>query len=118
MSNGKLFCLAYREQLSLKCSVISNHVNSSKHNAGKARLKNKQQAEMELAEALKSYDAMKNPKGVTLSNEQRIYRIKVVRTFLLVGMPLNKFPAFRELLEEHAYRLSDRRHMSDLVPSF
>ena len=28
VSNGKLFCLACREQLSLKCSVINNHVNS------------------------------------------------------------------------------------------
>lgn len=52
---------------------------------------------MELVEALKSYDAMENPKGVTLSNEQRIYRIKVVRTFSLAGTPLNKLPAFREL---------------------
>ena len=43
-------------------------------------------------------------------------RIKVVHTFLLAGMPLNKLPAFREFLEEHACRLSDRRHMSDLVP--
>ena len=37
-------------------------------------------------------------------------------TFLLAGMPLNKLLAFRDLLEEHAYRLSDRHHMSDLVP--
>ena len=44
--NGKFFCLACREQLSLKCSVINNYVNSSKHSVGKARLKNKQQAEM------------------------------------------------------------------------
>ena len=29
-----------------------------------------------------------------------------------------KLPAFREFLEEHAYQLSNRCHMSDLVPSF
>ena len=39
-----------------------------------------------------------------------------MRTFLLDGVPLNKLGIFRKLLEEHGYRLTDRRHMSDLVP--
>ena len=39
-----------------------------------------------------------------------------MHAFLLAGMSLNKFAAFRELLEEHAYQLSDRYHMLDLVP--
>ena len=88
--------------------MSNNHVNSSKHSAGKERLKNKQRTEMELIEVLKSYDAVEKPKDVTLSNKQRIYgnHIKVVHTFLLAGVPLNKLPAFRELLED----------ISDLVP--
>ena len=89
MSICKLFCVACREQLSLKCSVINYHVNSSKHSAGKVRVKNKQRAEMELVEALKSYDAMENPRNVTLSNEQCIYMYsKIVRTVLLARMLL------------------------------
>ena len=35
---------------------------------------------------------------------------------LRAAVPLTKLDYFRELLEESAYRLSDRRHMSDLVP--
>ena len=31
-------------------------------------------------------------------------------------MPLAKIDHFRDILEEHAYRLSDRRGMSDLIP--
>ena len=31
-------------------------------------------------------------------------------------MPLNKLDCFRNLLEEHAWRVTERRHMSDLVP--
>ena len=37
-------------------------------------------------------------------------------TFLLVGVLLNKPPLLRKLIEEHAYHLTDHRHMSDLVP--
>ena len=51
-----------------------------------------------------------------MPQDQRIYRVKVVTTFLCSGVPLNKIPDFRELLEEHAFRLTDRRHMSDIVP--
>ena len=47
---------------------------------------------------------------------QRVYRVKVVRTFLRAAVPLNKLDLFRDLLEEHAFRLTDRRHMSDIIP--
>ena len=71
---------------------------------------------MEISVALKSFDKEENPKGETLPEEQRLYRIQVVRTFLLAGVPLNKLLIFKDLLEEHAYRLTDRRRMSDLIP--
>ena len=32
------------------------------------------------------------------------------------AIPLSKLDAFRDLLEENAVRLTDRRHMSDLIP--
>ena len=35
---------------------------------------------------------------------------------LQAAVPLAKLDTFREILKENAYRLSDRRHMSDLVP--
>ena len=45
-----------------------------------------------------------------------MYRVKVVTAFLRAGIPLSKLASFRDLLEENAYRLTDRRHMFDLVP--
>ena len=116
VSNGKLFCLACREEISLKTSIISNHVKSVKHNSGKKALQSKQKKDMELVQTLRSYDASENPCGKMLPDQQRIYRLKVVKTFLTAGVPLNKIPAFRELLEENGYRLTDRRHLSDLIP--
>ena len=40
----------------------------------------------------------------------------MVRTLLLAGISLNKITELRDLLEEYAYRLTDRRRMSDIVP--
>ena len=37
-------------------------------------------------------------------------------TFLKAGIPLTKIDRLRELLEEHAYSLTDRRGMCDLIP--
>ena len=42
--------------------------------------------------------------------------MKVVSAFLKAGIPLAKLDHFRDVLEEHAYQLSDRRGMSDLIP--
>ncbi len=113
---GKLFCQACREELSIKTSVLNNHIKSSKHNSGKNRLQSKQKKDIEIVEALKSYDSMESPVGETIPEQHRLYRIKVIRTFLLAGVPLNKLNVFRELLEENGYRLSDCRHTSDLIP--
>ena len=55
-------------------------------------------------------------KGETLPTDQRVFRVKVVHTFLCAGVPLNKLNLFRELLEEGGYRLTDRCHMSDVIP--
>ena len=116
VSNKKLFCLACREELSVKSSVINYHIKSTKHISGKKRLETQRKAELEIVESLRSRDALEHPKGESLPDNQRVYRVKVVRTFLSAGVALNKIPEFRDLLEEHAFRLTDRRRMSDLVP--
>ena len=116
VSNKKLFCLGCREELSVKSSMINNHIKSTKHTTGKKRLENQRKDELEIVELLRSQDALEHPKGESLPDHQRVYRIKVVRTFLSAGIALNKIPEFRDLVEEHAFCLTDRRRMSDLVP--
>lgn len=116
ISNKHLFCRACREELSLVSSVISNHLKSAKHQTGKQRLAKKEKEESDIAEALVSSDKESHPVGETLPPDQRVYRIKVVMAFLRAGVPLSKMISFRELLEENAFRLSDRRHMSDVIP--
>ena len=48
--------------------------------------------------------------------KQRAYRMKVVQCFLRDGIPLSKVTGLRDLLEEHAYRLASRGHLSEYIP--
>ncbi len=115
VSNGKLFCLACREEIALKRSVVSYHVRSAKHTEGKQKLLNRDAREHDLAE-LKRTDEHDHPRGESLPTDQRVFRVKVVRTFLRAAVPLSKLDVFRELLEETGFRLPDRRYLSDIVP--
>ena len=45
--------------------MINNHIKSNKHNTGK-EIEEKQSSDMEIIEALKSYDTAENPKGTSL----------------------------------------------------
>ena len=50
---------------------------------------------MEIAEALKSHDTL-HPKGETLPDSQRIFRVKVARTFLSAGVLVWRRPPLRK----------------------
>ena len=118
VSSGKLFCLACREELGLKKSVIDRHVRlSKKHPEPKKNLLEKQQSEQDIAETLQEYNSQEHTSGKSLPKNQQVYRIiKVVSTFLRTGVPLAKIELFRPILEDTGYRLSGRRGMSDLIP--
>ena len=116
VSAGKLFCRACREELAVKKSVVKNHVQSVKHESSKGRLKEKEKRDSDIVDALQRYTKQIHPKGETLSDNTRVYRVKVVRAFLRAGVPLQKIDSFRELLEESAFSLSSSQHMRDLIP--
>ena len=115
ISNGKLFCEACRKQLSLKKSTLNNHIQSTKHKDRKIKLQEKEKQDQTIVQALQKYNETHHIRGETLSIEHQAYRVKVVRTFLCAAVPLNKLDKFRGLLEESAFRLSDRRFMSDHI---
>ena len=116
ISVGKLFCKACREELSLKSSSVANHVKSTKHVDGKKRLEIKQAHEQDIARALSVHNEQTHLKGETLPEQQQVFHVKVVSSFLKAAVPLSKLDSFREIFEESAYCLGDRRNMSDLVP--
>ena len=53
----------------------------------------------------------------TLPEQQLVYRVRVVSSFLHAGIPIAKLTYFRDIyiLDENAFRLTDRRNMSDYI---
>ena len=49
---------------------------------------------------MKKYDQQVHPVGETLSDEQRLFRVRVIKTFLGAGVPLDKLDNFCELPKE------------------
>ena len=115
VSNRRVFCRACREEVSLKSSSVRNHVKSVKH-IDVNKLAGKEAREQDIADALKIHTSKEHLKGETLPQQQQVFCVKVVTAFLRAAVPLSKLESFRDLLEEGAYRLTDRRNMSDLVP--
>ena len=72
--------------------------------------------ERNIADILRKYDKNEHPIGETISEEVRVYTIKIVTSFLKSGVPLSKIDCFRDLLEENAFRLSQASSLSQLVP--
>ena len=95
---------------SVKKSTIFNHIKSTKHAESKLKLAKKQAREIDIADALNKYDESTQPKGQTLPEDQRVYRVKVMMAFLRAGIPISKLEFLREILEENALRLTDTRH--------
>ena len=97
---GNLFCIVRCEELSLWKNIVANHIGSNKHKSGKEKLALKE-AYRDVAECLKAHDNtnMSHPAGETLPMDQRVYRLKVLKTFVGVAVPLSKLDALRFCLE-------------------
>ena len=67
VSLGKFFC---REELSLKISIVRNHIHSAKHEEGRKRLKAKELREKSIADALAAHNEDCHLKGETLAANQ------------------------------------------------
>lgn len=112
----KLFCDACREPVSVKKSVLLQHIKSTKHANGKMLLASHKLQDQKIADMLKKYDAEKHPVGEKIPDDVRVFRIKVVRCFLKAGVPLAKVDFFRELFEENAFRLTHSSNLYQLIP--
>ena len=79
----------------------------AKHGTGKKLFfVSKKNKDKKYVDMLQKCDQEKHPVGINLSDEVRVFRIKVVRSFLKAGVLLAKIDCFREMLEESVFRLS------------
>ena len=100
----------------MKKNIVENHAKSFKHAKGKERMSKKEAQQKYLAEALQKYNDDVHLRGETLPQTQQVYRVKVLKSFLRAGIPLNKIDPLLDLLEEGGYCLCDRRFLYDLIP--
>lgn len=96
--------------------MTKSHVNSAKHQDRKTKLAKQKLHQKDIASRLEDYNSSTHLVGETLPADQQVFRVKVLQTFLSSGVPLNKLDAFKPLLEENGFRLTDIRNMSDLIP--
>ena len=88
IKDGKLFCLACREIVSTKKSIVITHLASKKLGNGKDKLK-------KFMEAFRAGD--RTQKDSTLPITERAYRLEVVKEFLRAGIPIGKINMLRSL---------------------
>ena len=69
-----------------------------------------------VVDALQKYEDSNHPKGETLPDATKGFRVKVVSTLLRAGISLNKIDDLRKLLEEGGYHSSSSSNMHQLVP--
>ena len=89
---------------------MNNHVSSAKHKAAK-RLDKKQQHEIDICEALQQEVYSK---GKHLSDQTKVYCVKVVQAFLKAGIPPTNLDSFHDLLEEFAFSLSSSHTLDNV----
>ena len=74
--SGNLRCNAYSETLSLKKSSIDEHVKSSKHTNGDARIAKDKKKSQSIMDCVKRQDVREHPSGSILPVEFRLFRCK------------------------------------------
>jgi len=101
MLRGHLFCSACHEQLSLKRRMEKARNDMRVKRRGSAPSLN-----------ICGNTMKKHIQG----GKPCLKIIKVVTAFLKSGVPLSKVESFRDLLEENAFRLTDRCNLLNYVP--
>ena len=86
--SGNLRCNACSETLSLKQSSIDNHIKSSQHTNGVARIAKDTKQSHSIMDCLERRDMREHPSGSTLPAEIRLLRFEIVECVISGGIPL------------------------------
>ena len=115
--NRKLRCNACSEIISEKKSSIEKHIKSKKHERGLSEIAKSKSESQTITACLQRRDNREKACGSTLPAEMRLFRFEVVESFLSGGIALAKVDALRPLLEKYGHRLTNRAHLSELIPA-
>mgnify|MGYP001576794608 CR=1 FL=1 len=113
VSANKLFCNACRMVIKTKKSTIELHIKSYRHCKAKESAILNPSRDQSIVSMLQHNEQASS----RIDTATRAYRYRVERAFLSAGIPLSKITwEIRGLLEEAGHRLTDRSHLSALIP--
>ena len=115
--NWKLRCNACSKIISEKKSSIEKHIKSKKHERGLSEIAKTKSESQTIMACLQRRDNREKACGSTLPAEMRLFRFEVVESFLSGGIASAKVDALRPLLEKYGHRLTNRAHLSELIPA-
>eukprot|EP00326_Haptolina_ericina_P035021 CAMPEP_0181246642 /NCGR_PEP_ID=MMETSP1096-20121128/44115_1 /TAXON_ID=156174 ORGANISM="Chrysochromulina ericina, Strain CCMP281" /NCGR_SAMPLE_ID=MMETSP1096 /ASSEMBLY_ACC=CAM_ASM_000453 /LENGTH=829 /DNA_ID=CAMNT_0023343497 /DNA_START=868 /DNA_END=3357 /DNA_ORIENTATION=+ len=112
-SAGVVFCAPCKEQLPNIKGSIKDHVSRRKHTNNLKQHVEKHGDDEEVKELLSEHFKMNSDEsGSRCSDEEHLYRYRVVETFIGTGTPLARINDFRPVLERGGIALTDRAQMS------
>lgn len=97
-------------------STLQTHVKSQKHRGCKAEHKRKALGKKQMLMDSRNYIKQTNAEGSTLPDKVITFQIKVLKTFMSGGVPVNKIDHFRPLLESNGQSLTGRQHLTHFIP--
>ena len=120
--NGLLYCNACNMVLSMKKSIVVDHISSDRHASCKEEKKRRELRQQKVLVAWESYQQRHAGElagtglSVAADCHQSLARIDTVRAFLKAGIPLAKISYLRPLLEDGSARLTDPSHLNSYIP--
>lgn len=83
VSAEKCFCGACREEVSMKSSIISQHIKSAKHNTSKEKCAGSAVKDTSIVSQLEAYDKAIHPVGEQLPLSTRLFRVKTLTASII-----------------------------------
>eukprot|EP00117_Sycon_ciliatum_P001327 scpid51838/ scgid7033/ len=111
-------------EVSLKRSIVKDHVSSTRHTKGKQDMQKQGARQQLVAEQFRQYQEShaqdRALAGTGLAGavpmEQSLHRINVVTSFLKAAVPLTKIDSLRTILEHGPHHLTHSTHLGQYIP--
>ena len=123
-----VFCLACREEVSIKKDRILDHTRSAKHEKNKTRYQKTLESGKVTLDVIASMDAgtLPGPSGdiviapSALSDRfgdvDRVFRMDLVKNWMKCGFPFNSIEKFKDFLHKYTRHFPDQSHLKHIIP--
>ena len=121
-----IFCLACREDVSLKRDRIVQHTASNKHLAAKDKRENDMKQNITRSKLLEEYhnkklvgpdlEIVSTSVAFEKSEREQAFRLDLASTWLKCGFSFYSLNKFAPFLERYTFKVPDQSHMKQYIP--